>query len=389
MTVEAGGREWDVAAQLEGLRGADLWRRLRPVRGLAAGRLEREGRELVDFSSNDYLGLASSAELAAALAEGAAKYGAGAGASRLISGTRAAHEALEEALAVWKGTEAALTFGSGYAVALGGIPALVGRGDTILLDKLCHASLVDAARLSGATLRVFPHNGLEKLERLLAGAKGRVLVVTESVFSMDGDRALLREIVEMKERAGAWLWLDEAHAVGVMGPRGTGLAGELGLSERVDLQMGTLSKAAGLGGGYLAARREVVDLLINRARSLIYSTAPPPALAHAAVVALELLAGAEGEARRERLWSRVRQLGQVLEMPEPASAIVPVMLGESARALALSARLEEAGCLVPAIRYPTVARGAARLRITLSASHEAGQVEVLAANLRRAQAELG
>ena len=365
---------WDLQTQADQLRADGLWRELRTLDSAQGPLVQVDGRELVNFSSNDYLGLADSAELREALKEGVERYGAGSGSSRLVCGTMKPHVELEAALAAFKRTEAALTFSSGYAVALGTIPALVGSGDTIILDKLCHASLVDAARLSGATIRVFPHNHLEKLARLLETAKGRVLIVTEAIFSMDGDACPLAEIVELKERHGAWLLLDEAHAVGVLGPQGRGLTAALGLEQRVELQMGTLSKAFGLSGGYLAASQQVIDLLINRARSLIYSTAPPPCLAHAARGALGIVASHEGDRRREVLHQHVRQLQRSDAF---VSAIVPKIIGDETRAMEMSAGLREAGFLIPAIRYPTVARGSARLRITASAAHQPEQVERL------------
>ncbi|WP_395739094.1 8-amino-7-oxononanoate synthase [Prosthecobacter sp.] len=385
--MQKSAEPWNLAPQLEELRVQGLWRELRPL-DESAGVIVRTGeREWINFSSNDYLGLAHSSEMQHALAKGIAKYGGGSGASRLVCGTHRAHAALEEALADFKGTEAALTFSSGFAVALGTIPALVGAGDTIILDKLCHASLVDAARLSGATIRVFPHNHLEKLERLLQTAQGRALVVTESIFSMDGDAAPLREMVELKARHGAWLLVDEAHAVGVLGPQGRGLAAELGVDQQVDLHMGTLSKAFGLSGGYLAASRQVVDLLIQRARSFIYTTAPPVHLAHALGSILEVIRSEQGTALRQRLHGHAQQMQQQLSeiglapVPVPA-AILPVILGEASRAMDLSARLRESGFLIPCIRYPTVARGSARLRITLSACHSTAQIEGLGRALR-------
>jgi 8-amino-7-oxononanoate synthase len=386
-----------VAGELESIRARGLWRELRALDGVRGARVTRRGRELLNFSSNDYLGLAGSDELRSALLAGIEKHGAGAGASRLVCGSHAAHCELEEEIARFKRAEAALSFSSGYAVALGTIPALMGRDDVVILDKLCHASLVDAARLSGATIRVFPHNHLEKLERLVRAAResalrARVLVVTESIFSMDGDAAALREIADIKDRHGAWLLLDEAHAVGVLGPQGRGLAAALGLEQRVDLHMGTLSKAAGLSGGYLAASRAVVDLLVNKARSLIYSTAPPPALAHAAREALRVIQSETGERLRERLRGNVEAWERHREDEKPSvsfpAAIHPVIVGNESRAMDLSARLLDAGFLVPAIRFPTVARGSARLRITFSAAHEGGQVEALAVSLRRAMAEM-
>lgn len=380
---------WNLTPQLDELRTQGLWRELRPLDVVDGVTVRSEGREWINFSSNDYLGLAQSPEMQNALAEGIVKYGGGSGASRLVCGTHRAHATLEEALADFKGTQAALTFSSGFAVALGTIPALVGAGDTLILDKLCHASLVDAARLSGATIRVFPHNHLDKLERLLQTAQGRVLVVTESIFSMDGDAAPLREIVELKSRYGAWLLVDEAHAVGVLGPQGRGLAAELGIDQQVDLHMGTLSKAFGLSGGYLAASRQVIDLLIQRARSFIYTTAPPVHLAHALSVMLGFIRSGSGDVLRQRVHSHARQTQKLLsEMGIPTlavtAAILPVILGEAARAMEISTRLREAGFLIPCIRYPTVARGSARLRITVSALHSAGQIEALGSALRHA-----
>jgi len=380
---------WNIGTQLDELRAQGLWRELRPLDEVDGVIVRAGGREWINFSSNDYLGLAGSSEIIAALEEGSAKFGGGSGASRLVCGTHRVHVELEEALADFKGTEAALTFSSGFAVALGTIPALVGVGDTIILDKLCHACLVDAARLSGATIRVFPHNHLEKLERLLKTAKGRVLVVTESIFSMDGDSALLREIVELKDKHGAWLLVDEAHAVGVLGPQGRGLAAELDVAQRVDLHMGTLSKALGLSGGYLAASRQVIDLLINRARSFIYSTAPPFHLAYALGVVVKLVRSAQGDNLREALQNNAAQTKSLLsvagvEFPTTPAAILPVILGDERLAMQASDRLREAGFLIPCIRYPTVARGTARLRITVSASHTAGQIKSLVQILQSA-----
>lgn len=373
---------WNIAAQLDELRAQELWRELRPLDEAHGVTVRAGDREWINFSSNDYLGLAHSQEMQAALAEGIAKYGGGSGASRLVCGTHRAHIALEEALADYKGTEAALTFSSGFAVALGTIPALVGAGDTIILDKLCHASLVDAARLSGATIRVFPHNHLDKLERLLQTAQGRVLVVTESIFSMDGDAAPLREIAELKSRHGAWLLVDEAHAVGVLGPQGRGLSAALRIDQQVDLHMGTLSKSFGLSGGYLAASRQVIDLLINRARSFIYTTAPPMHMAHALTAILGLMRSGHGDHLRSKLHANVTQAEQLLKDISTAphsvqAAILPVIIGEASLALAASARLRDSGFLIPCIRYPTVARGSARLRITLSAEHSPSQISAL------------
>lgn len=371
--------------ELDDLDASHLRRSLRRIDSPQGPRVIIDGREYLNFSSNDYLGLAADERLKAALIEGIERHGAGSGASRLICGTLGPHADLEESLAAVKRTGAALTFSSGYAAAVGTITALAGKGDVVILDKLCHASLIDGARLSGATLRIYPHGDLDRLDSHLRWADGqvdratgRILIVTESVFSMDGDRADLAAIVEVKERHGAWLLLDEAHAHGVVGPAGRGLAAELGIEDgRVDLLLGTLSKAVGLSGGYLCASRPVVDLLINRARSFIYSTASSPAVAHAARQAVEWIAGPLGDERRGRLWRHVHTLADRLGLPAH-SAILPLILGENATALAAADDLRRDGYLIPAIRYPTVPRGQARLRITLSATHRDDEVDRLA-----------
>jgi 8-amino-7-oxononanoate synthase len=364
--------------ELADLSAAGLLRTLKPLDSPTGPRVIRDGRELWNFASNDYLGLAADPELAEAFIEGVRKFGAGSAASRLVCGTLPPHHLLEEALAAAKATESALVFSSGFATAVGSLPALAGKDDVLVLDKLCHASLIDGARLSGATIRVFPHNDTAKLARLLESIRAkqpaaRVIVVTESVFSMDGDLCPLTELVELKDRHGALLFLDEAHAFGVLGPQGMGLAAHLGLQDRVDFQMGTFSKAAGLAGGYLATSAAWRELLVNRARSFIYSTAPPPALAHATMAALDRIRSADGDQRRKQLRENI----SVLSAKHP-SPIVPVLLGTNDAALAASARLEEHGFLVPAIRYPTVPRGTARLRISLSAAHPPEAIAALA-----------
>jgi 8-amino-7-oxononanoate synthase len=368
----------DSQQELADLSAAGLLRTLKPLDSPTGPRVIRDGRELWNFASNDYLGLAADAQLAEAFIEGVRKFGAGSAASRLVCGTLPPHRLLEEALAAAKGSEAALVFSSGFATAVGSLPALAGKDDVLVLDKLCHASLIDGARLSGATIRVFPHNDTAKLARLLESIRAkqpaaRVIVVTESVFSMDGDLCPLTELVELKDRHGALLFLDEAHAFGVLGPQGMGLAAQLGVQDHVDFQMGTFSKAAGLSGGYLATSAAWRDLLVNRARSFIYSTAPPPGLAHAAISALERIRSADGDLRRKQLRENI----SVLSAKHP-SPIVPVLLGTNEAALAASARLEDRGFLVPAIRYPTVPRGTARLRISLSAAHPPETVAALA-----------
>ena len=367
---------------LAGLEQQQLSRRLRVIDSMQGTRITISGRELSNFSSNDYLGLAAHPALAEAMSRAASRWGGGSTASRLICGTTAEHADLEEELAAVKGTEAALVFSSGVAAATGTIPALVRRGDVVILDKLAHACLIDGARASGAKMRVFPHNDLEKLESHLKWAlethpSGKILIVTESVFSMDGDLAPLKEIVELKEKHGALLFLDEAHAVGVRGTGAQGLAGELGLGDRIEIQMGTLGKALGVSGGYIAGSRTLVDFLINKARSFVFSTAPSPAVAAACRAALRIVHSQEGDALRARLRENLRCLSAGLNMGELPSAIVPLIRGSEESALAEAGRLLESGFFVPAIRYPTVPRNTARLRITVSAAHSAKQIQAL------------
>lgn len=368
----------DPGTELTALEKAGLLRTLKPLDSATGVRIVRDGRDLWNFASNDYLGLAGHSGIREAFHEGLDRWGHGAAASRLITGGQPPHVHLEETLASAKGTQAALGFSSGYAAATGIIPALVGKEDHVLLDKLAHACLIDGARLSGATIRVFPHNDTAKLERLLSSIRskdstGRILILTESVFSMDGDLCPLRDILDLKERFGALLLLDEAHGLGVLGPQGMGLAQELGEEARVDFHMGTLGKAAGLAGAYLACSGSWRDLLVNRARSFIYSTAPPPALAHAATKAIEIIRSSEGALLRLRLQENIQLLA-----PASRTPIIPRVIGENEAALAASATLEQAGFLVPAIRYPTVPRGTARLRISISAAHDRQALEQLA-----------
>jgi 8-amino-7-oxononanoate synthase len=381
--------------QLEALRARSLERKVREISSAQGPEVQIAGRRLINFSSNDYLGLASDSRLRNAAIGTIKEFGVGAGASRLVSGTQSPHLRLEAALAKWKGTEAALCFSSGYAAALGTLQALVTGNDVILLDKLCHASLIDGAKLSGAILRIFPHNHLGKLEDHLEWTRRkhagkRILILTESVFSMDGDRAPLRDLVELKRRFGALLLLDEAHAVGVIGLNGRGLAAAENVSEDVDVQMGTLSKALGASGGYICGSRSLIDWLINRARSFIYSTAPPPGIVSAALAAVNFLGSTEGEERRLLLWKRIGLMQKLLprnELNEKAgvanSAIFPWIVGDEQAAIDLASALQTEGFFVPAIRYPTVAKGSARLRITVTASHEEDQIRSLCQAITR------
>ncbi|MCX6896991.1 MAG: 8-amino-7-oxononanoate synthase [Verrucomicrobia bacterium] len=365
----------ELQQRLAAIRADGLLRELRRVDSPQGPRIQIGGRELLNFSSNDYLGLANHPALKEAAVKAVEKFGAGAGASRLICGSLAPFHELEETLAQFKGTEAALTFSTGYAAALGTITALLGKDDIIILDKLVHASIVDAAKLSGAILRIFAHNDLDDLEKKIQWAdvriravndktnvafRARTLIVTESIFSMDGDAAPLREIVALKEKYGAWLMVDEAHATGLYGVNRRGLAEALGVSDRIEIQMGTLGKALGASGGYICGSRALVDFLVNRARSFIFSTAPIPAAAAAATAAVKLVQSTEGQKLNEQLWARVAEFNSAIRNPQ--SAIHPILIGDETAAVAAATRLREQGLFVPAIRYPTVARGAARLR---------------------------
>ena len=387
--------------RLVALREQNLFRELRRVDSAQGPRIEIGGKIFLNFSSNDYLGLANHPALKAAAIKAVEKFGAGAGASRLICGSLAPFHELEETLAAFKGTEAALTFSTGYAAALGIITALTGKDDVIILDKLVHASIVDAAKLSGAKLRIFAHNDVNDLEDKLRWSSSwsssfslspntlkrelqpRTLIVTESIFSMDGDIAPLREIVALKEKYGAWLMVDEAHATGILGQHGRGLADELGVSSQIEIQMGTLGKALGASGGYICGRRALIDFLVNRARSFIFSTAPVPAAAAAATAGIKLIQSEAGENLRAQLRQRIANFKSEIGNRQSAipSAIIPLIIGDETAALAAANKLREQNIFVPAIRYPTVARGAARLRITLTAAHSAEDVTTLCSAL--------
>lgn len=364
---------------LEKIRSANLFRSLRSIDGPQQPHILQGKRELLDFSSNDYLGLANHPALIDAGQKALGDFGLGSGASRLVCGTHKPHAELEEAMAEFKGTDAALTFATGYAAATGAICSIMGKGDVIILDKLVHASIIDGAKLSGAQIRVFRHNDLEDLEKKLKWATekhpdSRRLIVTESVFSMDGDLAPLPNIVELKERHGAWLMVDEAHATGLFGSHRSGLVEELGVSDQVEIQLATMGKALGCSGGAICGSRRLIDLLINRARPFIYSTAPPPAMAASTLAAIDLIRSQEGETRRQRLWAMVENLKTLLiESGRPPgtvqSPIIPLILGDEEATMAAAEKLMAAGINVPGIRYPTVSKGAARLRFTITASH--------------------
>ncbi|MFT5882710.1 MAG: 8-amino-7-oxononanoate synthase [Crocinitomicaceae bacterium] len=369
--------------ELAELEAASLRRVLRPVDSPQITHAHIDGSPLLNFASNDYLGLANHPAVKSAYIDAVEKWGAGSGSSRLICGSLKPHRQLESYIADAKGTDAAIVFANGYATAVGILPGLLRKGDTVILDKLSHASLIDGARLSGATIRVFPHNDLEKLEKLLASTtakastNSRVLIVTESVFSMDGDIAPLLEIIELKKKYGVLLLVDEAHGLGVYGTSGMGLSEHLDCGSEIDLHMGTLGKAAGVAGGYIAASRDYIELFVNRSRSFIYSTAPPPAQSAAALAGIKIIRSDEGTELRAKLWSNIQTFAEHTDKKLPTSSIIPWHVGDTAAALELSQSLQQHRILAPAVRYPTVPRNTARLRITLTAAHDISHIETL------------
>jgi len=372
------------AEELATLDDAGLRRRMRTLDGPPDAEVTADGRRLLHLASNNYLGLATHPALRAAAVAAIERWGCGTGASRLITGHTELHASVERRIAAWKGTEAALLFPSGYQANVGTIAALVGRGDHVYSDALNHASIIDGCRLSRATIHAYPHADVRALERELAGTPpgGRRLIVTDSVFSMDGDRAPLPSLVAVAEAYHSWLMVDEAHAAGVLGARGAGLAEEDGVAGRITVHMGTLGKALGSAGAYVAGSRALVELVLNRARSFIYTTGIVPAAVAAAGAALDVVA-AEPE-RRATLLAHARTLRDGFRAlgldARGDTQIVPVVVGDNARALAFAAALLERGVLVLAIRPPTVPEGTARLRVAPMATHTPAQIaRVLAA----------
>jgi 8-amino-7-oxononanoate synthase len=366
-----------------------LLRTLKPVNSRGAGRLHRGDRELIDFSSNDYLGLANHPDLKLATQKALEEWGVSSCASRLLSGDTKIHHTLEERVASLSGKERALVFSSGYQANVGIISALVGRGDAVFSDKLNHASIVDGIGLSGAKCFRFRHNDLDHLETLLKKHSGEFksrVIVTETVFSMEGDLCPLAEIVNLKDKYDGLLMVDEAHATGVYGPDGAGLEAEAGLTERVELIMGTFSKALGSFGAYAAGSAQIVDFFINTCRSFIYSTALPPAIAAANLAAQEIVASEPSRAKvlRENAdWFRAALMARGHEV-RGSSQIVPLVIGEAERASAASSALAEQGFWVLPIRPPTVPAGEARLRFSLTYDHNRKQLSELIEHIHKA-----
>ncbi len=367
---EACNGRWE--AEIETLRRYGLYRVMPDVDGMPGRTVTMLGREVLNFSSNNYLGLAGHPRVIQASVDCTQRYGAGSTASRLIAGNNVPHRELEDLVAGWKQTEAALVFGSGYQANVGIITSLTAEHDLIISDRLNHASLIDGCRLSKAETRVLRHCDADHLEYLLSEAgPRRTLVITESIFSMDGDEAPLADMYEVCKRLGAMLMVDEAHATGIRGPAGQGLAAELGITP--DIQMGTLGKAVGSAGAYAAADRAVIDILINRARSFVYTTAPPPGSIGAAMEAIQIIGSEEGEELRRKLRRNVHKFGTLLRTglgtDTNPSHIVPYTIGDSHAAMEVSARCLDHGVFAHGIRYPTVPEGSARIRFTLMSTH--------------------
>ncbi|MBI4464891.1 MAG: 8-amino-7-oxononanoate synthase [Acidobacteria bacterium] len=369
-----------VRETLDVLKQAGQWRKLRDLEGAPGPRILLNGRSVLLLCSNNYLGLATEERVKQAAHEALDALGCGATGSRLISGNLEPYRTLEQELAEFKGTEAALVFPSGYQANLGTVSALVGAGDCIFSDALNHASLIDGSRLSGAEVLVYGHCDPDHLEDKLAqrATARRKLILTESVFSMDGDLAPLNDLVLLAKKYGALLMVDEAHATGVFGPTGAGRIEELGLQQQVDIQMGTFSKALGSLGGYIAASQDLVSYLIQRARSFVFTTGLPPAVLAASTAALRIVS--QEPESREKLWRNARRLRNGLEqmgfeLGPSQSQILPLLLGEERRTMTAGRFLLRHGVFVQGIRPPTVPVGTARLRISATAAHSEAEVE--------------
>jgi 8-amino-7-oxononanoate synthase len=357
-----------------------LTRRLRALSSGTGATVQFGGRSIILLCSNDYLGLAMHLDVIRAAVRATEQYGSGAGASRLICGTLPPHEALESALARFKGTESALLFGSGYLANLGIIPRLIGHKGLILADRLCHASLIDGGRLSGADFRVYRHRDSSHVESLLKRRSSNrpALIVTDGLFSMDGDLAPLPELASLAKRYDAMLYVDDAHGTGIMGPTGRGTLEHFGVEHEISFHMGTLGKALGSSGAYLAGPRDMVDYLLNTARPFLFTTASPPSTAAAAAAALAVIQ--QEPERRTRLWSNRQRLFHGLQrigfrMTETVSPILPILIGDAASAVAFTEHLLAHGVYAPAIRPPTVPDNTSRIRVTVTSEHTTDHID--------------
>jgi 8-amino-7-oxononanoate synthase len=365
--------------ELQNLRDKNLYRSLRILENSDGVRAEFRGKKILLFCGNDYLGMSRHPRVIAAAHKAIDRYGVGARSARLIAGTTDAHARLEKKIAEFKNKENALVFGSGFLANLGILTSFAGKEDLIVMDKLCHASLIDGARLSGAEIRVFPHKNYEKCEEILKkSAARRKILVTENVFGMDGDRADLEKLIRIKKRYGALLVVDDAHGTGVFGKDGPGATGKF--AKGIDVIMGTLSKAIGGLGGFAAADRDLIDHLINFARPFIFATALPPVLCETAREAFCVIE--EEPELLKKLWANIQKVHAGLislgfRLAEPESTVLPVIIGDEKEAMEAFEKLIALGLYIPAVRYPTVPKGKARLRITVSAAHSDADIEQL------------
>ncbi len=379
--------------ELSELEEKGLRRTLRLLEGEQREKVIIDGRQVLNFCSNNYLGLANDERLKVAAKEALDKYGLGSGASRLVVGNMSLHKKLEERIAAFKGCEAALLFNSGYTANLGVISALVDKDDIVFSDKLNHASIIDGILLSRAQFKRYPHKDMGALEDMLKASGGyrRKVIITDTIFSMDGDIAPLPKIVELAEKYDAWIYVDEAHASGVLGKKGKGAVEYFGLQGKIQIQMGTLSKAAGSFGAFICGSKTLIEYLINKSRGFIYTTSLPPAICAASIAALEII---ENEPRlREKLWENVEFLRKGLaelgfDILESETPIIPILTKEPRVTMEFSQRLFEEGVFVQGIRPPTVPEGKARLRITVMASHKRGDLEEALDSFKKVGREL-
>ena len=371
-----------ISDELEKIKKSGLYRKLNIVGSAQGTHLEINGKTYLNFCSNNYLGLANNPLVIKAVKDAVEKYGWGAGASRLVSGNMKLHEALEGEISRFKGKEASIVFPTGYMANIGTISSLVSKGDLVICDKLNHASIIDGCRLSGADFRVYPHCDMEKLENVLMKSTkySRKLIVTDTVFSMDGDLAPLPDIVRIARKYNAMVMVDEAHGTGVFGKRGGGVVEHFNLSEKVNIIMGTLSKAVGSLGGYVSGDADLINYLRNKARSFMYTTALPPAVCAPSIAAIKLIR--ENPSLRTSLWNNVRYLKEKLELLNfnvisSESPIIPILIGDAKKAVDVSKFLYKKGILIPAIRPPTVPAKSSRLRLTVMSTHTREDMERL------------
>jgi glycine C-acetyltransferase/8-amino-7-oxononanoate synthase len=379
-----------ISNELKKIKKSGLYRELNIVEGAQGHHVKIKGRKYISFCSNNYLGLANHPEIAKAVEDAVKKYGWGAGASRLISGNMKLHETLEDEISKFKRKEATIVFPTGYMANIGTICSLVSSGDLVICDRLNHASIIDGCRLSGATFRVYPHRDTVKLENILKKSSKypRKLIVTDTVFSMDGDLAPLPDIVRIARKYKAMVMVDEAHGTGVFGKNGRGVVEHFNLNEKVNIVMGTLSKAIGSLGGFVSGDKNLINYLRNKARTFMYTTALPPAVCAASIAGIKLIQ--KDHSLRESLWRNVHYVKEGLKLlslnvVSSESPIIPVMIGGAKKAVDVSSFLFESGVLIPAIRPPTVPDKSSRLRITVMSTHTRADLDKLLDVLKSGQ----